>query len=65
MKAQLAPKSYWIVRHIKDEVLNVNGGRLNIDLLHRVLRARRVTDYHRTTGTTPRLSFATTEAATR
>jgi hypothetical protein len=42
--------SYWRVNHVKDEILNVNGGRLNIDLLHRVLRAKRVAEYRAVTA---------------
>lgn len=43
-------KSYWTVKHVRDEILDVNGGRLNVDLLHRVLRAKRIAEYRTITA---------------
>jgi hypothetical protein len=40
----LTPASYWSAKHVGDEIVTVNGGRLNLTLLHKVLLARAVAD---------------------
>lgn len=45
---------YWRVEHIRDEIIETGGARVNIDLLHRVLLARQSADHRLTTGKTPR-----------
>jgi hypothetical protein len=44
---KLTPASYWTVPHVRDEIVNVGGGTLNLTLLHRVLLARHITDLRR------------------
>jgi hypothetical protein len=41
----LTPSSWWRCDHIRDEIVDVNRGRLNLSLLHRVLLARASADY--------------------
>ena len=36
------PEAYWVCTHITDEVVTVNGSRVNLDLLYRVLLAKRM-----------------------